>query len=363
VIEGTVAPGFEGVREAFARCFDELGETGAGFCALADGRVVADLRGGLAPDGLVHLYSVSKPLAAFCVLLLADRGALALEDRVADHWPEFAQAGKEAVTVRQLLAHQAGLPALREPQPAEVLLDHERLAAVLAREAPWFAPGSGHAEHALFYGHLCGELVRRADGRTLGAFWREEVAGPWRLDVQIGLTGVELARAVDLEGELPSAEGGGLYELALGNPPGARDLAVVNGEAWRRAEVPAINAHGTARGVARFFEGVRAGGTLDGVRLASPATAAAMHAGELRARDELLEEEICWGLGVWVEPERSGDEREARGRWFGMGGIGGSLGMADPELGIAEAYVTRHMAGHDRAEAMDAALRDALNRR
>ena len=187
MIEGAVAPGLEGVRAAFERCLAELGETGGAFCAIVDGRTVADLRAGLDRDALVHLYSVSKPVAAFSVLVVVDRRGLGLDDRVADHWPEFGQAGKETVTVRQVLSHQAGLPALREPQPADTLLDHDRMCALLAGERPWFAPGAAHAEHALTYGHLCAELVRRVDGRTLGAFWREEVAGPWRLDLHVGL--------------------------------------------------------------------------------------------------------------------------------------------------------------------------------
>src|SRR4051794_31828852 len=130
MIAGTVAPCFEGVRSAFERCFAELGETGAAFHGLVGGRTVADLWGGagFGRDTLVHVYSVTKPAAAFCVLVLADRGRLGLDDRVAEHWPEFAAAGKQDVTVRQLLAHQAGLVALREPQPAEVLLDHAALA-------------------------------------------------------------------------------------------------------------------------------------------------------------------------------------------------------------------------------------------
>jgi CubicO group peptidase (beta-lactamase class C family) len=349
--EGTVAPGYEGVRAAFERCFAELGETGASFHALAGGAVVADLWGGagFARDTLVHVYSVTKPVAAFCVLVLADRGALGLDDRVAAHWPEFAAAGKQDVTVRQLLAHQAGLVALREPQPPEVLLDWERLVGLLAAEAPWFEPGSAHAEHALFYGHLCGELVRRVDGRTLGTFWREEVAGPWRLDFHVGLDSPELARVADLAGAFPASEGGELYRAGLDNPPGARDLAVVNGEAWRRAEIPAINGHGTAAGVARFFEGLRRGGELDGVRLVGPEMVAAMSAGELRAHDALIGDEMCWGLGVWVDVDG-----------YGMGGTGGSLGMTDPALGLSEGYVTRQMGTHDRADAMDAALREAI---
>jgi CubicO group peptidase (beta-lactamase class C family) len=350
VIHGEAAAGLEGVREAFARCFEELGETGARYVALVDGRVVADLWGGdgFDRDSLVHVYSVTKPMAAFCVLVLADRGVLALDDAVARWWPEFAQAGKEGVTVRRALSHQAGLVALREPQPAEALLDWERVCRLVAAEPPWWEPGSGHGEHALFYGHICGELVRRADGRTLGRFWREEVAGPWALDFHVGLGAAELARAIDLEGELGPGEGD-VRRLALTNPPGLLDLAVVNGEPWRAAEIPAVNGHGTAAAVARFYAGLLGGGELDGVRLVAPGTVAAMTRGELTARDVVLGDEVTWGLGVWVD--RDG---------FGMGGLGGSLGMADPALGLAEAYVTRHLAGHDRADSMDAALRSAL---
>jgi len=351
VTEGSVAPGFEGVRDAFERCFSELGETGAGFTAFAGRRVVAQLWGGegFGRDSLVHVYSCTKPLAAFCVLVLVDRGAVGLDDPVASVWPEFAQAGKEGVTVRQLLSHQAGLVALREPQPTELLFDWDLLCAALAAEAPFWEPGTGHGEHALFYGHLCGELVRRLDGRSPGTFWREEVAGPWSLDVHIGLSGPERSRAIDLVGEI-SPGGGELYDLATSNPPGARDLSIVNGEAWRAAEIPAINGHGTATALARFFAGLLAGGELEGVRLVAPSCVAAMTAGELTARDAVFGEEVTWGLGVWVDTDG-----------FGMGGLGGSLAMADPELGLAEAYVTRTMGEHDRFELMDAALRAALS--
>jgi CubicO group peptidase (beta-lactamase class C family) len=349
MIHGQVAPGLESVRAAFERCFAELGETGASFAAVVDGRVVADLWGGegFARDALVNTWSVTKPMAAFCVLVLADRGVLSPDDPVARWWPEFAAAGKERVTVRQVLAHQAGLLALRAPQPAEALLDWDRVCALLAAEAPWWEPGTGHGEHALFYGHLCGELVRRADGRTLGAFWREEVAGPWGLDFHVGLGPAELARAVDLDGAFDVQEK--LWRLALDNPPGGLDLAVVNGEAWRAAELPAVNGHGTAAAVARFYAGLLAGGELDGVRLVEPGTVEAMTRGELTSRDVLLDREVTWGLGVQVDDEG-----------FGMGGIGGSLGLADPAAGIAEAYVTRHMGDHDRAELLDVALRAAV---
>jgi CubicO group peptidase (beta-lactamase class C family) len=350
VIHGDVASGFEGVREEFLSGFAERGETGAALTALVDGRMVVDLWGGngFGPDSLVNVYSVTKPMAAFCVLVLVDRGLLGLDDPVAQHWPEFAQAGKERVTVRQLLSHQAGLVALRDQPPPDVLFDWDRTCALLAAEAPWWEPGTGHAEHALFYGHLCGELVRRVDGRSLGACWREEVAQRWELDFHIGLGAAERARTVDLVGEIPAPEGE-LDRHAASNAPGVRDLAVVNSDAWRAAEIPAVNGHGTARAIARFYAALVAGGELDGVRLVSPATVAAMSSGELTGYDRLLEEEETWGLGVWVDHDG-----------YGMGGLGGSLGMADPALGLAEAYVTRQMGDHERSDAMDAAIRAAL---
>jgi CubicO group peptidase (beta-lactamase class C family) len=350
VIDGEVTRGFEGVGEAFERNFSGLGESGAAFTALVGGRVVVDLWGGdrFAPDSLVNVWSVTKPMAAFCVLLLVDRGALALDDPVARHWPEFAQAGKERVTVRQLLSHQAGLVALRDQPPPDLLFDWDRTCALLAAEAPWWEPGTGHGEHAFFYGHLCGEVVRRVDGRSLGTFWREEVAEPWGLDFYIGLDEAERARAADLVGSVPLPEGE-LFKISVSNAPEVRDLAVVNSDAWRAAEIPAVNGHGTARAIARFYAALVAGGELDGVRLVSPATVAAMTAGELTAHDRLLEEEETWGLGVWVDHDG-----------YGMGGVGGSLGMADPALGLAEAYVTRQMGDHERSDAMDAAIRAAL---
>ncbi|HET6867369.1 MAG TPA: serine hydrolase domain-containing protein [Solirubrobacteraceae bacterium] len=352
MVHGEVAPGFEPVRDAFERCFSDLGETGASFAAVLDGRLVVDLWGGdgIDRDSLVNVYSVTKPMAACCVLVLVDRGALSLEDPVSRHWPEFAQAGKDRITVRQLLSHQAGLVALREPQPSDAMFDWGRICSLLAAEPPWWEPGTAHGEHALFYGHLCGELVRRIDGRTLGRFWREEVAEPWSLDFVIGLCADEQARAVDLTGELPAAEDEhALYARAVGNPPGLRDLAVINGERWRAAEIPAVNGHGNAVAVARFYAGLLAGGELEGVRLFSPGIVEAMTAGEMTGPDLVFEDQATWGLGVAIDSDG-----------YGLGGLGGSLGWADPQLGLAEAYVTRLMRDHGRAEAMDAAIRAAL---
>jgi CubicO group peptidase (beta-lactamase class C family) len=318
LIQGFVKPGFEPVLEAFTAA----GE-GSGFAAIVDGEVVADLRSGLAADSLVQVYSVTKPIAAVCVLMLVDRGLIPLDD-----------------SVRQILSHEAGLVALREPQPTEVLYDWDRMCELLAAEEPWWEPGTAHAEHALTYGYLCGEIVRRGDGRSLGTFWREEVAEPYGLDFHIGLTADEQARTVDLSGSLPEPRNE-LSRQAISNPPGARDLDVVNSAAWRAAEIPAVNGHGTALALATFFSKLG--------EILSPETLAAMTAGEMTAHDPVVGEEITWGLGVWVEPDG-----------YGMGGIGGSLAMADPALGMAEAYVTSRMGDHDRSNALDAALRASI---
>ena len=186
------------------------------------------------------------------------------------------------------------------------------------------------------------------DGRSLGAFWRQEIAEPWGLDFRIGLRrpskrGWSTSRA--------RRQGGRVRRRGSrsGNPSGLLEPGTVNSAAWRAAEIPAVNGHGTAAAVARFYAGLLGRGELDGVRLVSSETVAEMTKGELTARDVLLDQEITWGLGVWVDYDG-----------FGMGGLGGSLGLADPALGLAEAYVTRHLGQHDRAEAMDAALRAAL---
>jgi CubicO group peptidase (beta-lactamase class C family) len=343
-----VAPGFDAVKETFERCFVQSGETGAAFVAVVDGRPVADLWGGegFERDSLVNVYSVTKPMSAFCVLVLVERGAIKLDDPMTRYWPEFGQMGKERVTVRQALSHQAGVVALRDPQPPEVLFDWDRACALLAAEPPWFEPGTAHAEHALFYGHLCGELVRRTDGRSLGTFWREEVAAPWGLDFHIGTRPPDQLRVIDLVGEIPEPEGE-LSRVATTNPPGLLDPAVVNSEVWRAAEIPAVNGHGSANAVARFYTGLLNGGELGGIRLVSRAIVDAMSAGELTALDLLLEEQVTWGLGVGIW----------EGEGYGMAGLGGSVGLADPALGLAEAYVTRQLGTHDRAEAMDAAVR------
>jgi CubicO group peptidase (beta-lactamase class C family) len=357
-VQGWVAPGYESVQEAFAEGFQDRGEIGAATAGFVDGRPVVDLWGGTAADDgspwrrdtLVHLYSVTKPVVAACALVLVDRDRLRLDEPVGAVWPEFAQAGKEAVTLRHLLAHQAGLLTLRDDHPAETLLDWGRMTALLAAEAPAWPAGTRAGEHALFFGHLVGEVVRRVDGRRLGAVLRDEVARPWGLDLHVGLPAAEHGRTatlVDPDGGFRPGvlARGALYRRALDNPPGALDVEVVNGAAWRAAEIPAVNGHGTARAVAAFYGALATGGVLAGTRLLGADLLDEALRTQAEGIDVLLGRPVRWGLGFQLEDDG-----------FGLGGIGGSVGWGDRAARSGFAYVTRRMGGHDRADAVEEAF-------
>lgn len=366
-VHGSCEPAFAAVGNAFERGFAERGELGAAVAVHLNGRLVVDLWGGDADSEagsawqegtIAHAYSVSKPLVATCVLLLADRGELDLEAPVARYWPEYAQAGKEATLVRHLLAHQTGILALREPQPPEALLDWDRLTGLLAAAPPLWEPGTKHGEEAGFYGHLVGEVVRRVDGRSVGRFFAEEIAEPWGLDFHIGLDSAQQARAarlVDPQGSWRQSvrdDPRRWVEASLDNPPGMLDVDVVNSAAYRAAEIPAVNGHGTARAIARFYAGLAAGGELDGFRLLGPETLAAALRPQASGRDELLEDDAVWSLGFRVDDGES----------FGLGGIGGFSGSGLRRSGVAlgYGYVTCLLAGYDRTEACEDALEEAL---
>jgi CubicO group peptidase (beta-lactamase class C family) len=351
-IEGSVAPGFEPVADAFRRCFIDLGEAGAAVGGFHQGQPVVDLWAGEAAPGapwlrdtIVHVYSVTKPFAAACLLRLVDAGDVDLDAPVARYWPGFAQAGKSEVLVRWLLTHQAGLLGIREPLPAEAFLDHERIVEVLEREEPWWPPGTRHGEHASFFGHLVGEVVRRVDGRALGAFLREEIAAPLALDFHVGLTRDEIARcatvhAIDADWSATTlGERGSITAQALGNPPGLLDLDVINGEPWRRAEIPAVNGHGSARSVARFYAALAEGGTLEGFTLLRATTVREMASVQCSGPDVLLGDDVSWGLGVGIDEHG-----------FGMGGLGGAYGGGDLARRFGFGYVTAAMADHARVD-------------
>lgn len=362
-IRGHVEPRFAPVETALGRLFSTGAETGAALAVTYRGQLVVDVYGGWcdaarqrrwAPDTLVNTFSVGKPVAAMCILMLADRGQLSLDDPVAAHWPEFTATG---VTVRHVLTHTAGLPSFPTPRPAQAIADWPLLAADLADAHPQWTPGTVAAEHALTYGHLIGELVRRIDGRSLGRYVAEELARPWRLDLGYGLDGNDQRRCADLEYGVPDwlrrtlGDPGSVRARALGNPAGLLELDVLNSPLWRGAEVPAVNLHATARGVARFYLGLLADGELDGVQLLSPATAAEAVRIQYQGQDLLLERPVRWTLGMQVDDD---------GSW-GMGGIGGSVGYANPARDYAFAYVTRRLADFDRVESLVDAVNELID--
>jgi len=350
-VHGSFDRAYAPVADAFAAGFAVRGEVGAGLTVIVDGRAVVDVVGGTSragepwtPETIVNAYSVVKPLAAACLLLLVERGRVGLDEPVSRSWPAFGAAGKEDVTIRQLLAHQAGLDLFDDPPPLGTLLDWDAMTALLAAAPPGWPPGTAHAEHVVTYGHLVGEVVRRVDGRPLGAFLRDELAGPWALDFHVGLDEADRRRAADV------VDPDGTFEAPLARPAEIVDPAVVNGAPWRAAEIPAVNGHGTALALARFYAGLAAGGTLDGVRLLSPGLVAEATRPQLVARDRVLDRDVAWGLGVQIDVDEGG---------YGMGGVGGNLGWLAAE-GYALGYVTRRLGDFERIEAVEAAVRDVL---
>ncbi len=385
-IRGSVSRGFEAVREAFAENFSRRKELGAACCVYLHGEKVVDLWGGIRDkatgepweaDTMVLVFSATKGFAAMVMALAQSRGLLDYEERVCTYWPEFAQQGKESVTIRQLLAHQAGLFAFDERVDRSVVADLDRLAAVMARQKPAWPPGERQAYHALSLGFYEGELLRRVDPehRTLGQFFQDEIASPLGADVYIRLPeDVPNSKLATLQRPNPAAVIVGLpLRLALSsmNPrsPIFRALVKPNPGPWvvldderiyaRNLEVPSGGGVGSARGIARAYSAFAAGGHEIGLR---PETLQALMAPAVPAahgfRDEGLKCEARFSLGFF---RPSPQFPFGRAGAFGSPGSGGSFGLADPERGMAYACVTNRMGPNVIEDARDIALREALS--
>jgi len=267
---------------------------------------------------------------------------------VARYWPEFAQADKEEIPVRWLLSHRAGLPAVRPILPAEALFDWSAMTGALAESRPWWTPGSQHGYHAITYGHLVGEVIRRVDGRTVGAFLRDEVTGPLRADFFIGVPEEIDARAAVVLPPPPPAEPT-IWDTILADPDSVsgrtflnppRTADVVNTRAWRAAEIPAANGHTSARGVARVYAALARGGELDSVRLLAPATIDRAIVAQSSGRDAVLTLPTRFATGFMLALPGGVFECGPGRRTFGHPGRGGSIGFADPDARLAFGYVT-----------------------
>jgi CubicO group peptidase (beta-lactamase class C family) len=380
-VQGKVEPGFEKVREAFAQSFDDLGEVGAAFCLHLHGRKVVDVWGGEAAPGrpwqedtLQLVFSTTKGAAAICALALVDRGDLDLDAPVTRYWPEFAEGGKERVTVRMLLNHRAGLPTVDASLPLERVLEVTPIVEALAAQAPLWEPDEKHGYHALTYGWLVGEIVRRVSGRTLGRFFREEIADPLGLDFWIGLPEEHEARVAPLRSAPPPTDPERIAQMMAVMGPGTlgqRALTlngsfgligpdnVFNTRAVHASEIPAANGITTARALSRLYAATL--GELDGVTLFGRDTLESARREESLGPDACLVVETRFGLGFMLTAPEIGLLGPGT---FGHAGAGGSLGFADPESGVAFGYAMNQMGAglliDPRAERLIDAVRACL---
>jgi CubicO group peptidase (beta-lactamase class C family) len=346
-IHGVCPDRFAGVREAFAANFESGQELGARFCLVEAGEVAVDLWAGFADRQrtrpfdertLTAVFSTTKAVASLLIARLVDAGKLDYGQRVAEVWPQFGQAGKQDITVEQVMSHQAGLAGFPDEMDPALWFDWDAVCAKLAAMAPLWPPGGASGYHPITFGYLAGEIFRRVDGRTVGTALREDLAGPFDLDLWIGLPDAEHGRVADLQrpsglpdfGEINAATKAAF--LTPWSSPGGRGQAE-----WRRIEIPSANGHATAPALARLMGALANDGWLDGETILSPALIAEASRERIRGQDLVLPFVMSWGAGfmrnsavkVWGPGEAT----------FGHSGWGGSCAFADPQTRLAGAYV------------------------
>lgn len=381
-VEGHVGLGFEAVHEVFTENFARRGEVGGACCAYHHGEKVVDLWGGIRnketgepwdQDTMVIIYSATKGLAAMTLAMAHSRGWLDYDERVSFYWPEFAQQGKDRITVRQLLAHQAGLYALDEPLDRALVSDLDRLAVVLARQKPAWEPGTRQAYHGITLGFYESELLRRIDPqhRSLGRFFQDEIATPLDLDVYIRLPGhipnsrlatiarptwFQMFEGFPLRLALDAVNRHSNISRALRGSELPHDEEHVYA---RNLEVPSGGAVGTARAVARAYSVFATGGRELGLRpktlelLAAPAVPPARGFYDECMKSQGVQFSLGFMKSTPALPFGSASS-------FGAPGAGGALGFADPVAGIGYAYVTSKMGTRLTGDPRDVALRNAL---
>ncbi len=371
-IHGLCPPRFAALADAFAANFAEDKELGARFALAIGGEIVVDLMGGWADRGetrpfgadiLTPIHSTTKAVAAIMVARLVGQGKLSYSQRVAEIWPEFAQGGKGALTVEQVLSHQAGLVSLPPPLAPTDWFDWDAVCARLAAMAPLWPPGTASGYHPVTFGNLAGEIFRRIDGRTVGTALREDVAAPLGLDLWIGLPDSEHHRCSVMR-RPPAAPALGPVDdlkrmafLTRGASPGGMGEA-----AWRRAEFPAANGHATAPALALLMAALANDGEIAGRRVLAQGVAAQASRQRIVGRDLVLPYVISWAGGFMRNQDLGiyGPGFET----FGHSGWGGSCAFADPELGVSGAYVmnrqSAELIGDPRARRLIEAAYEAL---
>lgn len=379
-IQGTVDEGFGAVADAFGANFESHGEVGAAFCLHVNGEKKVDIFAGVADpkegvpwtqDTLQLVFSTTKGAAAICVARLVEAGKLDYAEPVATYWPEFAQNGKENITLGQMMSHQGGLAAVDASLTFEDVMAVTPIVDALAAQTPLWEPGTAHGYHALTYGWLAGEVVRRADGRTIGTYLAEEVAGPLGLDFWIGLPESEEPRVSRLLSAAPPTDPEELAMMMQIAGPGTMgfralfldgvmmaldpDKSPFNSREVHATEMPAANGITNATSLSRMYAATI--GEVDGVRLLSEDTMNAMRAQQVYAPDKALVAETRFGHGMMLHCDVVPMMTEGS---FGHAGAGGSLGYADPDTGVAYGYVMNQMAGGIAGDPRTITLNDAV---
>jgi len=368
-VHGSCDPQFRQVWQEFERNFRERGEVGASVCVTVRGRTVVDLWGGFArpetqmpwtAETISIVFSSTKGATALCAHVLASRGQLDLDAPVATYWPEFAQAGKAQIPVKMLLNHQAGLPAVRAQLPQGAYANWELMVNALAKEEPFWEPGTRNGYHALTIGWLVGEVVRRVSGKSLGTFFRDEVAKPLGLDFWIGLPEDKEARVAPMIAAAPDPAS--ILSQEMVKPGTLASLAILNSggymgaqpeydtRAAHAAEIGGAGGITNARGLAGMYAPLACGGTLNGVQLVNPDTLARMGAvASATGRDAVLVIPSRFALGFMKSmdnrraPAGMRDSAITGEEAFGHVGAGGSFGFADPKAEMSFGYTMTRM--------------------
>ncbi|EXJ85430.1 beta-lactamase [Capronia coronata CBS 617.96] len=358
-IQGTADAAFEGLRTLMQEQVASGEELGASIVINVAGKNVVDLWGGYADEGrtqpwtkdtITHIWSSTKTVAALATLILVDRGLLDLEAPVSKYWPEFGAEGKkDVVLVKHVLSHTSGVSGWEKPMTIQDLYDWDKATSRLAAQKPWWTPGSGSGYHSLNYGHLLGELVRRVTGKSLRDFVREEMAGPLGADLQIGAAEKDWPRISPVVPPPPSG-----FDLSKMDPESIMaktfgtplvDAAYSWTPEWRRAEIPAVNGHSHARGLARILSSITLGGSVDGVKLLSPETIERIFEVQADGVDHVLSIPMRYGIGFGLAGGASAQSVGwlPSGKVCFWGGWGGSLIVMDLDRQITFSYVMNKM--------------------
>jgi CubicO group peptidase (beta-lactamase class C family) len=375
-LQGHHEPRFDALRAALQENIDSGAELGASMVVDIDGERVVDLWGGFRDaerstpwdeHTITNVWSSTKTVTSLAALVLVDRGELDVYAPVAKYWPEFAANGKQDIAVRHLMSHTSGVSGLEQPAAVEDLYDWEKSTARYAAQAPWWEPGTASGYHALNFGHLIGEVVRRVSGKGLKQFVAEEIAGPLGADFQIGAVESDWGRIADvippppLPFDLEAAGPDSPVVKTFTGPPAIAESA--NTPGWRGADIGGANGHGNARSVARMLSAVARGGEVDGVRLLSPKTIELIFDEQAHGVDLVLGIPLRWGIGYGL-PESDTVPWIPQGRICFWGGWGGSMIIMDLDRRMTISYMMNLMGpgiiGSDRSAQYTRAIYDAV---